>query len=90
MFEPNQLDYFYSEEETSRHMYRIEDFLHKLYSVLKIAFVGFASVVAYRTLKQQKDMKEYAYQVATKIERTGGQAIINKDKSVSIVMDGKV
>jgi len=54
------MDYFYSEEETSSRMYSIENFLHHLYNALKVFFAGFAIVVTYRTLKQSKDMREYA------------------------------
>lgn len=35
-------------------------------------------------------MKDYAYAVSTKVEKSGGSVVINKDNSVSILMDGKV
>lgn len=35
-------------------------------------------------------MTEYAKEVSRKVQKTGGQAIINADKSVTIIMDGNV
>jgi len=35
-------------------------------------------------------MRVWGYQVSKKLEKTGGEAIINEDMSVSIIMDGKV
>ena len=35
-------------------------------------------------------MKDFAYAVSTKVEKSGGSVVINKDNSVSIFMDGKV
>lgn len=35
-------------------------------------------------------MREYASSVSLKIEKTGGEAVVNPDLSVSIIMDGKV
>jgi len=35
-------------------------------------------------------MRDYANAVSLKIEKTGGEAVVNPDMSVSIIMDGKV
>ena len=35
-------------------------------------------------------MKDYAYAVSTKVEKSGGAVVINQDNSVSILMDGKI
>ena len=35
-------------------------------------------------------MRDYANSVSLKVEKTGGEAVVNSDMSVSIIMDGKI
>lgn len=90
VFKPHQLEYFYSEEETSQKMWALDKMLNQIYRFLMLVVGSCASIALYRHIKQQKEMREFARQVRLKIEKTGGTAVINSDQSVSIIMDGKV
>ena len=90
MFKRNQLDFFYGEEETSQRVWNTDRNLNWLYSFLKMVFLLGGSVILFRTVKQQTEMRVYADKVAKRVEGTGGRAIVNADKSVQIIMDGKV
>ena len=71
-------------------MWNTDKNLNWVYSVLKIVFLIGGSVILFRTVKQQTEMRVYADRVAKRVEGTGGRAKINEDKSVQIIMDGKV
>lgn len=52
MFQSNQLEFFYGEEETSDRVYKVDRFLNGIYNILKLGFLTFALVVGYRHFKQ--------------------------------------
>ena len=79
MFKRNQLDFFYGEEETSQRVWNTDRNLNWLYSFLKMVFLLGGSVILFRTVKQQTEMRVYADKVAKRVEGTGGRAIINAD-----------
>ena len=60
LIQPNSLEFFYSAEETSPTIYKIEHKVSTAYYYLsKIAILGF-SIVLFRHLKQMYDMQEFA------------------------------
>jgi len=63
--------------------------MNKLFSYLLRAFALAGATTLYLHFKQQKDMRDSARAVSTKIEKAGGQAIVT-DSQVTILMDGKV
>lgn len=84
------MDFFYAEEETSLRVYKLDAALNTIYKFFKLAVLIFVSIAGYRHYVMHRDMKKWARAVSTKIEKTGGAAVINEDRSVSIIMDGKV
>ena len=56
MFEPNQLEYFYANEETSSKIFGVDHALNRVYNFLLLAF-GTAIIIALGLhLKQSKEM----------------------------------
>ena len=56
MFEPNQLEYFYANEETSSKIFSIDHTLNRVYNFLLLT-VGTALTIALALhLKQSKEM----------------------------------
>ena len=90
MIQPNNIEFFYAEEETSERMYRIESHLERVYRVLKWLFLSAGSIILILHLKQRREMYQYASDVSKMIEKEGGEAVIGEDDSVTIYMDGKV
>ena len=52
MFQPNQLEYFYTEEETSTRAWALDRMLNRIYTVLKFIVGSCVSIALYRHLKQ--------------------------------------
>ena len=90
LIQPNNIEFFYAEEETSERTYRIESFLERLYRTLLWAGLCFGSIAIFLHVRQHRAMHLYANEVSKKIEKEGGRAVVGEDDSVTIYMDGKV
>ena len=90
MIQPNNIEFFYAEEETSERIWWFDNFMDKLYKVLSRSFAIGICVAVYLHFKQQYDMQKFAEKVSVRLEKHGGMAVVNNDNSVTILMDGKV
>lgn len=82
MFQPNQLEFFYGEEETNQKVWNLDRHLNRIYFLLKVCFALGSAIVVYRTAKQQYEMRKYADAISIRLQKEGGSVIINPDQSL--------
>ena len=71
---PNNIEFFYSAEERSERIWRMDDRLNWIYKWLSRFVLAAASVALTIHLKSRKDMRDAAVLVSQKIEKEGAKA----------------
>jgi hypothetical protein len=81
---------FYGEEETSLRIHSLDKNLSNVYKYLVRTVIAASLVAVALHLKHNLDMQTYANKVSTQLEKEGGRAVVGKDGSLTIMMDGKI
>ena len=90
MIQPNNLQYFYEEKETSQRVFNYHYRINLVWKFMTYAAVVCGTYALWFTWKQNRDMWQVAANVVQKIEKSGGQTIKNSDGSIQILFDGKI
>ena len=90
MLSPNNIELFYAEEETSERVWATDAFFNRIH-FLAVRALAFGAVcgLAFH-IKQLHDARKYAREISGKVYKEGGEAILGKDNSVTILMDGQI
>ena len=74
MMAPNNIEFFYSAEERSERIWRIDDRLNRVYTWLARFMLAAFAVALSIHLKSRKDMRDAAFAVSKRIEKEGAKA----------------
>ena len=90
MISPNNMDFFYAAEETSEKIWQIDEKLNRVFVWLSRVMFTTGFILFAWHIKKQKDMREAAFQVSTRIEKEGAKASLYENRNVVVYMDGKM
>ena len=69
MIQPNNIEFFYAEEETSERIWRLDAFMDRLYKIIsRSAMVGVLVALGLH-IKQRVELDTYAAKVSQRIEK---------------------
>ena len=90
MLKPNNLQYFYEEQETSEKVFTYHKRLHLLWRYTCFGMALVSSYFLFISLKQNHEIWESAFTVVRNAEERGYKTVLQADKSVQIFIDGKI